>query len=83
MRCAVVGSIVCMGAATLCAAEVPAGESVVKSNADFTVTWNAGDGTLSSLVLNGDADRMNCIQTPIPVYHHAGFFQTVRCTTFL
>ena len=62
MRCSVVGSIVCMGAATLCAAEVPAGQSVVKSNADFTVTWNAGDGTLSSLVLNGDADRMNWIE---------------------
>ena len=34
----------------------------VRSNADFTVAWNAGDGTLASLVLNDDPDRMNWIE---------------------
>ena len=32
------------------------------SNAVFTVTWNEADGGLDSLVLNGDADRMNWIE---------------------
>ena len=35
---------------------------LVRSNDSFTVTWNATDGTLASLVLNGDPDRMNWIE---------------------
>ena len=37
-------------------------QTIVRANADFTVTWNAGDGTLASLVLNDDPDRMNWIE---------------------
>ena len=42
-----------------CAATAAAG--VVQSNEQFTVTWDERDGTLASLVLNGDRDRMNWI----------------------
>ncbi|MBR4611568.1 MAG: hypothetical protein IKO40_02520, partial [Kiritimatiellae bacterium] len=33
-----------------------------RSNKSFTVTWNDDDGTLSSLVMNGDEARMNWIE---------------------
>ena len=39
-----------------------AASAAVRSNADFTVTWNGADGTLSSLVLNDDPARMNWIE---------------------
>ena len=44
----------------LCMSSVAQG--FVRSNADFTVAWNVNDGTLSSLVLNGDTNRMNWIE---------------------
>ena len=57
------GLIACLCLAALSvAAEVPLGQDVVRSNADFVVTWNAGDGSLSSLVMNGDNDQMNWIE---------------------
>ena len=37
-------------------------KTIVRANADFTVTWNPEDGTLASLVLNDDPDRMNWIE---------------------
>lgn len=37
-------------------------DAPVRSNADFTVAWNPEDGTLASLVLNDDPDRMNWIE---------------------
>ena len=36
-------------------------KTIVRENADFTVKWNH-DGTLASLVLNDDPDRMNWIE---------------------
>ena len=38
------------------------GNEIVRANADFTVTWDQDDGTLASLVLNDDPDRMNWIE---------------------
>ena len=38
------------------------GMEIIRANADFTVTWNKVDGTLASLVLNDDPDRMNWIE---------------------
>ncbi len=37
-------------------------KTIARSNADFTVVWNVADGTLESLVLNDDHDRMNWIE---------------------
>ena len=37
-------------------------KNIVRANADFTVIWNQDDGTLASLVLNDDPDRMNWIE---------------------
>ena len=36
--------------------------ATVRGNRDFTVTWNDADGTLASLVMNGDPDAMNWIE---------------------
>ena len=33
-----------------------------RSNGSFTVTWDDSDGTLASLVMSGDPDRMNWIE---------------------
>ena len=38
-----------------------AAAGVVQSNELFSVTWDERDGTLASLVMNGDKDRMNWI----------------------
>ena len=38
------------------------GKGIVRANADFTVAWDQDDGTLASLVLNDDPDRMNWIE---------------------
>ena len=35
---------------------------VVRTNECFAVAWNAANGALASLVMNGDADRMNWIE---------------------
>lgn len=40
---------------------VAGGETVVRSNGLFTVTWNRNNGGLDSLVFNKDGDRMNWI----------------------
>ena len=34
---------------------------VARSNECFAVAWNSANGALASLVVNGDADRMNWI----------------------
>ena len=36
--------------------------TTTRANESFTVTWDDSDGTLSSLVMGGDPDRMNWIE---------------------
>ena len=36
-------------------------DDIARSNECFTVAWNSANGALASLVVNGDADRMNWI----------------------
>ena len=53
------GGLVALGAVLSVAS---ASAELVRTNGAMTVTWDERDGTLASLVLNGDPDRMNWIE---------------------